>query len=221
LEETIQRLVILVPAVLLAVTVHEVAHGWVADRLGDKTARLHGRLTLNPIKHLDLVGTVVFFLTQMIGWAKPVPVNPYNFQNPRRDMVWVSLAGPLSNLILAVSSAILYHLLAAGFSLGGGGLSTPLAFITEPLLLMSYAAVRINIGLAIFNIIPIPPLDGSKILAGILPATLADSYARIERFGFLILLLLLFTGIIDRLVFPVIRMLTGLLLQSDIVFACC
>jgi Zn-dependent protease len=221
LEETIRRLVILVPAVLLAVTVHEVAHGWVADRLGDKTARLHGRLTLNPIKHLDWVGTVVFFLTQMIGWAKPVPVNPYNFQNPRRDMVWVSLAGPLSNLILAVCSAILYHLLAAGFSLGGGGLSTPPAFITEPLLLLSYAAVRINVGLAIFNIIPIPPLDGSKILAGILPATLADSYARIERFGFLILLLLLFTGIIDRLVFPVIRMLTGLLLQSDIVFACC
>ncbi|MDD5450960.1 MAG: site-2 protease family protein [Desulfovibrionales bacterium] len=221
MEETIQRLVILVPAVLLAVTVHEVAHGWVADRLGDKTARLHGRLTFNPIKHLDLVGTVVFFLTQMIGWAKPVPVNPYNFQNPRRDMVWVSLAGPLSNLILAVCSAILYHLLASGFSLGSGGLSTSLAFITEPLLLMSYAAVRINVGLAIFNIIPIPPLDGSKILAGILPASLADSYARIERFGFLILLLLLFTGIIDRLVFPVIRMLTGLLLQSDMVFACC
>jgi Zn-dependent protease len=219
LEETIQRLVILVPAVLLAVTVHEVAHGWMADRLGDKTARLHGRLTLNPIKHLDLVGTAVFFLTQMIGWAKPVPVNPYNFQNPRRDMVWVALAGPLSNLILAVCCAILYHFLAAGFSLGGRGLSAPLAFITEPLLLMSYAAVRINIGLAIFNIIPVPPLDGSKILAGILPATLADSYARIERFGFLILLLLLFTGIIDRLVFPVIRMLTGLLLQSDIIFA--
>jgi len=150
------------------------------------------------------------------GTGNVTPVTPDDAEHHGK-----SKAGPLSNLILAVSSAILYHLLAAGFSLGGGGLSTPLAFITEPLLLMSYAAVRINIGLAIFNIIPIPPLDGSKILAGILPATLADSYARIERFGFLILLLLLFTGIIDRLVFPVIRMLTGLLLQSDIVFACC
>lgn len=212
MQETIQRLVILAPVVLLAVTVHEVAHGWVADRLGDKTARRHGRLTANPLKHLDLVGTVVFFLTQMIGWAKPVPVNPHNFQKPRRDLVWVALAGPLSNLILAVLCAIVYHLLAASFSLGGLDLSRPFDFVVEPLFLMSYVAVRINIGLAIFNIIPVPPLDGSKILAGILPATLADAYARMERFGFLILLLLLFTGIIDQLIFPVISMLTGALL---------
>lgn len=212
MQETIQRLVILAPVVLLAVTVHEVAHGWVADRLGDKTARRHGRLTANPLKHLDLVGTVVFFLTQMIGWAKPVPVNPHNFQKPRRDLVWVALAGPLSNLILAVLCAIVYHLLAASFSLGGLDLSRPFDFVVEPLFLMSYVAVRINIGLAIFNIIPVPPLDGSKILAGILPATLADGYARMERFGFLILLLLVFTGIIDQLIFPVISMLTGALL---------
>ncbi len=218
MQETIQRLVVLAPVVLLAVTVHEVAHGWVADRLGDKTARLHGRLTANPLKHLDPVGTVVFFLTQMIGWAKPVPVNPYNFQNPKKDMVWVALAGPVSNLIVAVFCAILYHLLVTGSGFCGVGLSRPLAFVTEPLLLMTYVGVRINIGLAIFNIIPVPPLDGSKILAGILPDKLADGYARMGRFGFLLLLLLVFTGIIDRFIFPVIGMLTSVLLQGNIPF---
>lgn len=216
MHETIQRLAILTPAILLSVTVHEVAHGWIADRLGDKTARLNGRLTANPIKHLDLVGTVVFFLTQMIGWAKPVPINPYNFRNPRRDMVWVALAGPASNFILAVCCALLCHLLASSSGLSSGSLSSPLAFMTEPLLLMSYVAVRINIGLAIFNIIPIPPLDGSKILAGILPDALAGGYARMERFGFLILLFLVFSGIIDRLLFPVIGSLTAVLLQSGV-----
>lgn len=210
---------ILAPVVLLAITVHEIAHGWVADFLGDKTARLQGRLTANPIKHLDLVGTVVFFLTQMIGWAKPVPVNPYNFQNPRRDMIWVAVAGPVSNLILAVCSAILYQFLASSFGFGGIGLARPLAFIMEPVLLMSYVAVQINIGLAIFNIVPVPPLDGSKILAGLLPATWAQGYARMERFGFLILLLLVFTGIIDRVIYPIIGMLTAILLQGGIPFA--
>ena len=109
MEDTIIRISILAVPILLAVTVHEVAHGWAASKLGDDTARLAGRLTLNPIKHLDLVGTLVFLVTQMVGWAKPVPVNPYNFRNPRQDMLWVSAAGPGANLILAGLFAVIFR----------------------------------------------------------------------------------------------------------------
>ena len=214
--DSIQYIIILAPSILLAVTVHEVAHGWVADRLGDKTARLQGRLTLNPLKHLDLVGTIVFFLTHMIGWAKPVPVNPYNFRNPRKGMLWVALAGPLSNLVLAVCCAVVHYALGTISVMPFLSEQRFLSFIVEPLYTMSSVAVRINVGLAIFNAVPVPPLDGSKILAGVLPASLAAGYARVERFGFLILILLLITGVIDALVFPVIRTVTDILLHQGI-----
>lgn len=201
MEEAIRQISILVVPVLLAITFHELAHGWVADRLGDPTPRVMGRLSLNPLKHLDLVGTLVFFFTRMIGWAKPVPINPYNFRNPRKDMMWVALAGPFTNLVLAALSAIAYKALRDIPLTAGsmGGLQ-----LIHPILLMARVSVIINVGLAIFNVIPVPPLDGSRVVTGLLPPRLAHAYSRIEPYGFVILILLIFTGVVDYFVFPVV-----------------
>jgi Zn-dependent protease len=182
--------------ILLAVTCHEYAHGWVADRLGDPTARLSGRLTFNPLKHLDLFGTIVFILTRMIGWAKPVPVNPYNLRNPKRDMMLVSLAGFMANIILAVISGILFR------SMYPFGIPFLPFEVNYPLNQMIIESARINIGLAIFNVIPIPPLDGSKVLAGFLPPALYERFSKIEPYGFLILLLLIVTGAVNIVIEP-------------------
>ncbi|MBI4688508.1 MAG: site-2 protease family protein, partial [Nitrospirae bacterium] len=174
----IREISLLAVPLLIAVTFHEVAHGYVADKLGDPTARLSGRLTINPLKHLDPVGTMVFIFTRMIGWAKPVPVNPYNLKNPRRDMMWVSLAGPGANFIIATISALLYKTLLV--------FSVLPEEIYLPLILMLRYCVVLNIGLAVFNLIPVPPLDGSKILMGLLSPRQAIAYSRIEPYGFLI-----------------------------------
>ncbi len=205
---TIRQAAILAPPILLAVTIHEVAHGWVAFRMGDPTASRAGRLSLNPIKHLDPVGTLVFFVTQAIGWAKPVPVNPYNFRHPRQGMVWVSLAGPASNLLLAAAMALLLRGLAAAPSLLG---LVP-RWLLSPFLIMCLLAVQINIGLAIFNLIPIPPLDGSKIVAGLLPRSLLPTWLQVERYGFILLIVLVFTGVTGRIIVPLIVYLDRLLL---------
>ncbi len=204
----LHRIIILAPPILLAITIHEVAHGWVAFRMGDPTASRAGRLSLNPIKHLDPVGTLVFFVTQAIGWAKPVPVNPYNFRNPRQGMVWVSLAGPASNLLLAAALAIMLRGLAAAPSLLG---LLPHWFLT-PFLVMSLLAVQVNIGLAIFNLVPIPPLDGSKVVAGLLPESLLPTWLQVERYGFILLIVLVFTGVTGRIIVPLIIYLDRLLL---------
>jgi Zn-dependent protease len=201
INNIILQVIIYAPPILFAVTIHEFSHGWVADRLGDPTARLAGRLTLNPIKHLDLVGTLVFVITRMIGWAKPVPVNPYNLKDPRRDMLWVSLAGPGSNLLVALGSAAVFHLLK-GTMLSE---STGAALITKPLFSMTLISIMINVALAIFNLIPIPPLDGSKILMGLLPPAQAASYAKLEPYGFIILILLIMTNSFEFFLFPLIR----------------
>ncbi len=209
IQSTIQKIIILTPPILFAITVHEVAHGFVAWRLGDPTAKNSGRLSLNPIKHLDPIGTLVFFLTQMIGWAKPVPVNPMYFRRPKIDMIWVSLAGPLSNILLAVLSALLMRALIGPISTQ----SISMGYFTKPLLYMAFISIQVNIGLAIFNLIPIPPLDGSKVLAGILPERFLPQYLQLERYGFIILVLLIFTGVTDRIIVPLInfanRMLIG------------
>ncbi|WP_456433828.1 site-2 protease family protein [Thermosulfuriphilus sp.] len=216
MNEILLRIVLLILPILAAVTVHELAHGYVAYRLGDPTAKKMGRLTLNPFKHLDLLGALVFFLTQAIGWAKPIPVDPRYFRNPRQGMIWVSLAGPGANLLLAVALAAVLRLGPVIYGLFSA-VSAPLAAaILKPLFLMAYLAVQINIGLAVFNLLPVPPLDGSKILYGLLPFNLARRYAYLEPVGFVIILALVFTGIIDKIILPPIIWLSALLLGSQI-----
>jgi Zn-dependent protease len=196
--------------ILLAITCHELAHGRVAERLGDPTAREAGRLTMNPLAHLDPLGTLVFLVTGMIGWAKPVPVNPLYFRQPQRAMLWVGLAGPLANLALAVVFALAYRVLAGLFAGGSEGSMR----LMIPLLLMARAGVAVNLGLAIFNLLPVPPLDGSRVLAGILPASAARALYGFERYGFLILLVLLYSRAFDLTIRPLLGAATGLLLGS-------
>jgi Zn-dependent protease len=209
-QSTLLQIIILAPPILLAITFHEVCHGIVAYKLGDPTAKMAGRLTLNPIRHLDLFGTLVFFLTRMIGWAKPVPVDPRYFKNPHRDMLWVALAGPASNLFLAWLSSNFFSLLGKMFS------PSELSFqVLLPLLLMARVSIQINIGLAIFNLIPVPPLDGGRILTGLLPPRQAMRFAQVERYGAPILLILIFlTPFNNYVIYPVIHYLTSFFLGA-------
>ncbi len=209
-QQFISELIIMAPPLLLALTFHEVAHGYVAYRLGDPTAKSLGRLSLNPLKHLDPIGTIAFFFIRF-GWAKPVPVNPRYLKNPKKDMLWVALAGPVTNLILAVLSAIIAKGLWLGASL------MPYSTIGEALLVplshMLIASVWINLVLCIFNFLPIPPLDGSRILTGLLPNKLAAKYVQLERYGFIIVLILAFTGVLSKVIIPVTTFARNLLLS--------
>jgi len=187
----IQRIVVWILPVVFAITVHEVAHGWVAKKQGDKTAFMLGRLTLNPIKHIDLLGTIIIpgllLLSStgfIFGWAKPVPVNARNFKNPKKSMAIVALAGPVANLLMAIAWALIVRL----------GIFIEAEMLSLPLIYMGVAGISINLVLALINLIPIPPLDGSRIASGILPDKWAWQYNRLERFGFIILLLLLWSG---------------------------
>ncbi len=208
MRETLLWIVLLTPPMLVAVTFHELAHGLVAYWRGDTTAKDAGRLSLNPLSHLDLVGTLVFVFTRMIGWAKPVPVNPLNMRNPRWDMVLVSAAGPMANFLIAVIFAIAYKILFVV------PVSSPtlVSKILVPLAMMLKIGVTINIGLAVFNLLPVPPLDGSKILMGILPHRQALAYSRIEPYGFFILMGLILLRVTDFIIYPVIITLRNLLL---------
>ena len=206
----ITQLIILAPPLLLALTVHEFAHGYVAYRLGDPTAKSLGRLTLNPLKHLDPIGTIAFFFIKF-GWAKPVPVNPAYFKNPKKDMLWVALAGPATNLGLAIISAIVTKFVWALASMLP--YSTLAEAILVPLNGMLIASVWINLVLCIFNFLPIPPLDGSRILTGMLPNDLARSYLKVERYGFIIVLVLAFSGVLSKVILPVISFANNLLLS--------
>ncbi|HBO84511.1 MAG: peptidase [Deltaproteobacteria bacterium GWC2_42_11] len=211
MEQIIQKIAILAFPILLAVTLHELAHGWVADKLGDPTARLLGRLTLNPIKHLDPVGTLAFIITGMIGWARPVPVNPLNLKDHRKGMMWVAMAGPVTNFFIAAISAIILRLIYKT-SLP---FDASISFIMTPLILMIHYSVIINIGLAVFNFLPIPPLDGGRIMAGLLPHGMAEAYSRIEPYGFIILVVLIFTDFIRLVVSPIVLSLVRLLLGGS------
>jgi Zn-dependent protease len=200
----IQNLMLIAPPILLALTFHEYAHAYVANRFGDDTAKQNGRLSLNPLRHLDPLGTIMIFLVHF-GWAKPVPVNPYRLKNPKKDMLWISAAGPLSNMALALASGILLRIFIAT-------VETPdqTSFMTL-LTYVIFMSLQINLALAIFNILPIAPLDGSKILSGLLPDSFGSMFHIMERYGPFILLGLIIFGrltgvsILGGLIWPFVK----------------
>lgn len=194
--------IMLVPA-LLAIIMHEVSHGYVAERCGDPTARLLGRLNLNPLRHLDPIGTLAVFIFGF-GWARPVPVNAGNLRHPKRDMIWVSLAGPLTNLLLAVLSALVLKVISMiePMMAGNGDLFLQMS---KPLRMMAAFSLYINVLLGTFNLLPVPPLDGGRVLTGILPQRQAQLLSKLEPFGFvLILFLVFFTDVWKLVLSPVI-----------------
>ncbi len=202
MDEFLLKLSIKLVPGLFAITCHEVSHGFVAWRFGDPTAKMEGRLTLNPLKHIDIIGTLMLFIVG-IGWAKPVPVMIENLRNPKRDMVWVSAAGPVTNLTLALASAALLRILP-DFSFGTLEASTALQLL-KPVEYMLAFSIYINLLLAIFNMIPIPPLDGGRVLVGLLPYRQAMALGRIEPYGMIIIILLVFfTPIFSYILSPIL-----------------
>ncbi len=194
---------------LLAVVIHEVSHGYVAYKLGDNTAKFMGRLTLNPIAHIDIFGTVILPAILLLahspilfGWAKPVPVNFFNLRNPKRDSAYVALAGPASNIIMAVGFAIIYHIFTF--------ISIP--YIQQPMLLTCIYGVQLNLIFAFFNLIPILPLDGGRILAAFMPPKMAYSFSKIEPYGMYIVIALIFLGVFNVIYYLLVMPLTNLLL---------
>lgn len=191
----LQRAVIAAPAILFALTVHEFFHAWTAYRFGDTTARDMGRLTLNPLAHLDFFGTLMLFISQFrFGWAKPVPVNPYNLRNPRVADIWISAAGPLSNLGLGLIFGMMFRFVAAS------SIQFP-----EAVGLFLYLSVMINVSLAFFNLIPVFPLDGSHILKNLLPPQYEEAYSRFEMIAPFVLMGLILTGATWFLLGPFVR----------------
>jgi Zn-dependent protease len=207
----VQVIAIYALPVIFAITLHEAAHGYVAKHFGDMTAYMEGRVSLNPLRHIDPFGTIalpliLLGLTKLVGggiifgWAKPVPVNFANLRHPKRDMLWVAAAGPLSNFVMALIWALLVKI----------GLSLQENFFALPLALMGAAGVFFNIIIMVLNLVPLPPLDGGRILVSLLPQRVAWRVARIEPYGFLILILLLFTGVLGYVLWPAIGALMAL-----------
>lgn len=206
MDSLIPTLAIWALPVLLAITLHEAAHGYVARHFGDPTADQAGRITLNPLKHIDPVGTLLVPAAILaastlfagggilFGWAKPVPVNFGRLRKPKADMLWVAAAGPFVNLLMAIGWAIIFKL----------ALSLPASVYTLPMMKMADAGMQINTVLMVLNLLPIPPLDGGRIAVSLLPNRLAWQYARLEPFGFPILLILLFTGLLGSVLWPFI-----------------
>ena len=195
----VQKIIIWAIPVIFAITAHEVAHGWVAMKLGDRTAQMMGRLTLNPIKHIDPVGTILIPAVLLVmggfifGWAKPVPVIFSNLRNPKKDMLWVALAGPAANLLMAIFWTIIFskqHFFPQNAQ--------------NFLSVMSLAGIQINIVLMVLNLLPIPPLDGGRVAVSLLPYPLSNKLAGLERYGFFIILFMLISGILGAILSPLI-----------------
>jgi Zn-dependent protease len=195
------RLLLQIPALLLAVTVHELAHGVVADRLGDPTARLNGRLTLNPLPHIDPFGAIAFIVAGF-GWAKPVPVNAFNLKHPMRDMALVALAGPASNFIVSFVALVAFRLLAQ---------TVAMPFILEPLQGILLYLFLFNLGLGIFNLIPLPPLDGGHFLPYFIPKASWSTLHKLEQYGPMILILAVMSGATGYVMRPAMRVMTSVL----------
>ena len=202
----VQKIAIWVVPVILGITVHEVAHGWIARKLGDNTAFMLGRLTLNPLKHIDPMGTILIpgmlLLLQagfIFGYAKPVPINWKNLHHPKRDMALVAAAGPVANLLMAIAWALLLRL---GVVLGDSGLA---------LVYMGVAGISINGILMILNLLPLPPLDGGRVMTGLLPGPMAYKFSRIEPYGFFILIGLLVTGVLGAVLWPLISVFISMM----------
>lgn len=194
-------LLMIAPPILLALTFHEYAHAYAAYRYGDDTAKQSGRLSLNPLRHLDPLGTIMIFIVHF-GWAKPVPVNPYRLRNPKKDMLWISAAGPLANMVLALASGLLIRVLQ------NSGITPGVHNAAGLMFFMAVMSLQINLALAIFNILPIAPLDGSKILSGLLPARHDKWIHSLQRYGAVILIGLILLGqltgvsVIGKLIWP-------------------
>lgn len=206
MDEIIQGIAIYALPVIFAITMHEAAHGYIAKHFGDFTAFNEGRISLNPIRHIDLIGTILVPLTLFVlskltigagflfGWAKPVPVNFSNLRQPKRDMLWVAAAGPGANLLMAIFWALMIKL----------AIAMPESSFAKPLALMGIAGIEINVILMVLNLLPLPPLDGGRMAISLLPHRLAYPFSRIEPYGFIILLGLLFSGVLGAVIGPVI-----------------
>jgi Zn-dependent protease len=219
---TIRQLIVSVPALILAITLHEVSHGYVANRLGDPTARMMGRLTLNPIKHIDPIGTVILplILTMLggviFGYAKPVPINPSNFQDPRKGMAMSAAAGPITNILLAIISSVILVLII--LPIATQLRSNVVTSILTPVAMMLKFSIQINLFLAALNLIPILPLDGGRVLVGFLPHRYAIMYSKLEPYGMMLLFALIFTGIAGMFILPLYSILKEFVPFYDKIF---
>lgn len=200
IDQLVQTIAIATLPILFAITLHEAAHGYVARHFGDNTAYLQGRISLNPLRHIDPVGTILLPLLTLVlggvlfGWAKPVPVNFGALRNPKKDMLWVAIAGPASNLAMALGWALLFKLSSA----------SPDSYFAEPLMGMAVIGIKINIVLLVLNLLPLPPLDGGRVAVSLLPHRQAYQLGRIEPYGMFILIFMAITPVLGWVLFPLV-----------------